>query len=100
MYFVKENYCNENYLSARFLTVADKMKVNLCNCKRTRKSGFTLVELLVVIAIIGILATLITAAAFRVIATTRVTTVRMKINELEQALELYKNKFGEYPPML
>ncbi|MDR2169416.1 MAG: prepilin-type N-terminal cleavage/methylation domain-containing protein [Planctomycetaceae bacterium] len=78
--FCKKNYCNEN-----------PILVNL-------KFGFTLVELLVVVAIIGILATLITAAAFRVIATTRVTTIRMNIAELEQALELYKNKFGEYPP--
>jgi prepilin-type N-terminal cleavage/methylation domain-containing protein len=95
---LNKNYCNENCSSTELPTRA--IGVDFCNRKLWKVSGFTLVELLVVVAIIGILAALITAASFRVIATTRVTTVRMKINELEYALEQYKNKFGEYPPML
>jgi type II secretion system protein G len=76
----------------------------VCDCGKTKcedktqRVGFTLVELLVVVAIIGILATLITAAAFRVTSKARETTIRMKINQLESALEQYKIKFGEYPP--
>lgn len=100
MFDLDKNYCNENCSKTELLKRTRATGVDFCNRRRRGVFGFTLVELLVVVAIIGILATLITAAAFRVIATTRVTTVRMKIGELEQALELYKNKFGEYPPML
>jgi prepilin-type N-terminal cleavage/methylation domain-containing protein len=65
---------------------------------RKPRAGFTLVELLVVVAIIAILAGLITVAASRAIVTARVATIRTEINQLETALELYKQKYGEYPP--
>jgi prepilin-type N-terminal cleavage/methylation domain-containing protein len=86
--------------SVRRVTIPKKSQVSFCDSLWGMRLGFTLVELLVVVAIIGILATLITAAAFRVMNTTRMTAVRMKINDIEMALEMYKNKFGEYPPML
>ncbi|MDR1485133.1 MAG: prepilin-type N-terminal cleavage/methylation domain-containing protein [Planctomycetaceae bacterium] len=93
-----KNYCNENCPTAQFLAEVKLAQVNLCNWRVRYRFGFTLVELLVVVAIIGILATLITAAAFRVINTARLTEIRTKISDIEMALEMYKNKFGEYPP--
>ena len=60
--------------------------------------AFTLVEMLTVIVIIGILASLITAAVIHARAGVKVFTVRKEINDLQQALEAYKIKYGEYPP--
>jgi prepilin-type N-terminal cleavage/methylation domain-containing protein len=97
---LNENYCNENCRTAQLLADTKSIQVGLQNQRGQFRLGFTLVELLVVVAIIGILATLVTAAAFRVMTTTRITAARMKINDIEMALEMYKNKFGEYPPML
>jgi prepilin-type N-terminal cleavage/methylation domain-containing protein len=99
MFKSNEKYCNENYPKTVY-DCAGVAGLRLGGRGYRYGLGFTLVELLVVVAIIGILAALITAAAFRVIATTRVTTTRMKINDIEVALEMYKNKFGEYPPMI
>lgn len=64
---------------------------------RTRP-GFTLVEMLTVIVIIGILASLITAAAIRARTTARVAVIKAEINQIEMALDLYKKEVGEYPP--
>jgi prepilin-type N-terminal cleavage/methylation domain-containing protein len=60
--------------------------------------GFTLVEMLVVIVIIGILAGLLTGAVIMARSSARVGICRAEIAQLEMALEMYKNKFGEYPP--
>ena len=65
--------------------------------RRTRQ-GFTLVELLAVIVIIGILASLITAAAINARALVKRSTVINEIGQLDIALERYKTEFGEYPP--
>jgi type II secretory pathway pseudopilin PulG len=54
--------------------------------------------MLTVIVIIGILASLITAAVIHARAGVKVFTVRKEINDLQQALEAYKIKYGEYPP--
>jgi len=62
------------------------------------RRAFTLVEMLTVIVIIGILASLITAAVIHARAGVKVFTVRKEISDLQQALEAYKIKYGEYPP--
>lgn len=60
--------------------------------------AFTLVELLVVISIIAILAGLITVAAGMAIRSARDAAVRWNMEQIAQALEQYKNEYGEYPP--
>lgn len=60
--------------------------------------AFTLVELLVVITIIGMLAALITAAGTAAVNAAKRAKIRSTMGEIEFALEMYKNKYGEYPP--
>ncbi len=63
-----------------------------------KRSAFTLVELLVVVAIIGILATLITQAAVAARQYVKVARIKIEMHQVEMALEMYKTKYGEYPP--
>ncbi len=65
---------------------------------RPVQRGFTLVELLMVIAILGVLAGL---AVFGVNAGRRAImrqAIAMEVSQLNQAVEAYKTKYGEYPP--
>lgn len=66
--------------------------------RNTLRAGFTLVELLVVIAIIGVLAGLITAAAWRARIHAKDFIITSDLKQLEMACQAYKEKFGEYPP--
>ena len=63
-------------------------------------SGFTLVELLVVITIIGILAALVTAGAVRAMNAAKRTGIKTEIDQIDMALEQYKNDVSSYPPNL
>jgi prepilin-type N-terminal cleavage/methylation domain-containing protein len=65
---------------------------------RRARRGFTLVEMLVVIAIIGILAGLITAAAYTALKKARETAITVEFTQMDMALKAYKDKYGEYPP--
>lgn len=70
------------------------MRVKLHN----HNAGFTLVEILVVIAIIGLLAG-ISLVALRAARTfVGASTVRHRLDDIGQGLEMYKQKYGEYPP--
>ncbi len=60
--------------------------------------GFTLVELMIAIVIIGILMAIAIPAVNRAIIAGRQTAIRLEINALEQAVEQYMQKFGDYPP--
>jgi general secretion pathway protein G len=62
------------------------------------RQGFTLVEMLVVIVIIGILAGLITAAAFRARIAAKQAVIKLEVEQLAMAIEHYKSEVGEYPP--
>ncbi|MFW5692657.1 MAG: type II secretion system protein [Thermoguttaceae bacterium] len=62
------------------------------------RRAFTLIELLTVVVIIGILAGLVTAAALQVRSTVLKSTHAIELQELEMALQAYKERFGEYPP--
>jgi type II secretion system protein G len=63
-----------------------------------RRKGFTLIELLIVVAIIGVMASLV---MFTITGTTRrakIAQAKTQISHMENALELYNNDVGSYPP--
>src|SRR3990172_6241745 len=72
-------------------------QVAICN-RCSRRLAFTLVELLIVITIIGILASLITAAGIAAMNTGRRTRIKTEINQLDMAIQTYKENSGSYPP--
>jgi general secretion pathway protein G len=63
-----------------------------------RRFGFTLVEMLVVIVIIGILVALLVPVIANAVRTARDAAVTSEITGLANALNAFKEKYGEYPP--
>ena len=70
-----------------------------CTSKRSQKrqSGFTLIELMVVLVIIGVLAALIVPNVLDRADDARVSAARTDVNNLMQALRLYKLDNQRYP---
>ncbi len=66
-------------------------------CNRIRAAGFTLIELMVVLVIIGVLAALIVPNVLDRADDARVTAARTDINNLMQALKLYRLDNQRYP---
>ena len=64
---------------------------------RRRVSGFTLIELMVVLVIIGVLAALIVPNVLDRADDARVTAARTDVNNLMQALKLYKLDNQRFP---
>ena len=64
---------------------------------RTRRPGFTLIELLVVLVIIGVLAAMIVPNLLDRTDDARATAARTDVNNLMQALKLYKLDNLRYP---
>lgn len=62
------------------------------------RGAFTLIELLVVIAIIAVLAALIFPAAAAIKRRATITKVQTELKQVSTAIDLYKEKFGFYPP--
>ncbi len=62
-----------------------------------RPAGFTLIELLVVLVIIGVLGALVVPAVLSRADDARVTAARTDVNNLMQALKLYKLDNMRYP---
>jgi general secretion pathway protein G len=62
-----------------------------------RRAGFTLIELLVVLVIIGVLAALVVPSVLSRADDARITAARTDINNLMQALKLYKLDNQRYP---
>ena len=63
----------------------------------SNEQGFTLIELLVVIAIISLLSSVVLASLSGARASARDTRRQQDMQQLEQALQQYKTRFGEYP---
>ena len=59
--------------------------------------GFTLLELLIVLAILGLLAWLATPPVLRYLASGKVTTTRVQVQNISQALDFYWHDVGKYP---
>lgn len=63
-----------------------------------QKKGFTLIELLVVIAIIGLLASIVLVSLNSARAKARDTKRIAEFKAVSMAMQLYYDKYGEYPP--
>lgn len=66
--------------------------------RKSKRGGFTLVEMLTVLVIIGVLASMIAGAVMFALNAVNQTVIRQEINQLELALDTYKNDYSEYPP--
>jgi len=67
------------------------------HCSTRRSRGFTLIEIMVVLVIIGVLGALIVPNLIERIDDSKVTAARTDINQLMQALKLYKIDNQRYP---
>jgi general secretion pathway protein G len=65
--------------------------------RRTRQAGFTLIELMVVMVIIGVLAALIVPNVLERADDARSTAAKTDVNNLMQALRLYRLDNQRYP---
>src|SRR6476661_3041527 len=65
--------------------------------RRAARAGFTLIELMVVLVIIGVLAALIVPNVLERADDARVTAARTDVNNLMQALKLYRLDNQRYP---
>lgn len=66
-------------------------------CRSSRVQGFTLIELMVVLVIIGVLAAFIVPNVLDRADDARVTAARSDVNNLMQALKLYRLDNQRYP---
>ena len=66
---------------------------------RTRR-GFTLIEIMAVVLIMGLLMGLVGVTVFSRVESARATTAKVKISQLESALEFYRMDNFRYPPSL
>ena len=65
--------------------------------QRKRRSGFTLIEVLLVLLILGMLATVAIVGYSGIRENARIDATRLKLKQIEQALELYNSTIGHYP---
>lgn len=63
-----------------------------------RRKGFTLVELLVVLGIIALLVALTVGGTMYAVNVGRRTAMAMEMSSLNDAIEKYRQKVGDYPP--
>ncbi|MGQ0674475.1 MAG: type II secretion system major pseudopilin GspG [Rhodospirillales bacterium] len=65
--------------------------------RRPRQRGFTLVELLVVLVILGLLFGLVVPRTIGYLSRAKSDVAKMQVQNLEQALDLYRLDIGRYP---
>jgi general secretion pathway protein G len=65
--------------------------------RRARDAGFTLIELLVVLVILGLLAALAGPRVLNYLSGARVDTAKLQMDNLGQALDLFRLHTGRYP---
>ena len=70
---------------------------HLKTVRRHLSAGFTLIELMVVVVIIGVLAALIVPSVLERAEDARITAARTDVNNLMQALKIYKLDNQRYP---
>jgi general secretion pathway protein G len=70
----------------------------LLNRQTRRRRGITFVEMLAGVFIVGVLASLITIAATKVMSKAKEPNNRMDMNQIQVGLEIFKTRFGFYPP--
>jgi type II secretory pathway pseudopilin PulG len=63
-----------------------------------QRRALTFVELTITVLIVGVLATLIAIAAGRALNNARQPSNRLDVGDLQTALEMFKSRFGFYPP--
>jgi general secretion pathway protein G len=69
----------------------------ICQHKRNKQRGFTLMELLVVLAILGLLMSLVGPTVLNQLGGAKTKTAAIQIKDMEQALEMYKLDVGRFP---
>src|SRR5665647_970783 len=84
-------------LSLKRLEAKFPMKHLFSAASRVRQAGFTLIELMVVLVIIGVLAALIVPNVLERADDARATAARTDVNNLLQALKLYRLDNQRYP---
>jgi type II secretion system protein G len=72
------------------------LAINMKN--KRQKQGFTLIELLVVVAIIGLLSSVVMASLNSARVKARDAKRKVELKQITNALELYYNDYGRYPP--
>jgi prepilin-type N-terminal cleavage/methylation domain-containing protein len=70
----------------------------ICNLQSSPRRAFTLVEMLTVIVIIAVLAALLLPAVMAARRRATVSAMKVEVHQLVDALEAFKEKFGDYPP--
>jgi general secretion pathway protein G len=65
--------------------------------RRRRQAGFTLLELLVVLLILGLIASFVAPQVFRYLGRARADAARIQIEQIGQALDLFRLDTGRYP---